>query len=90
MRSPGFWCLVFLAAFCVAVPQSVAAGSALREDGKVGKSKKKKNKKKKSNKKKKGKKGAEVFGLDYAAFAARLEANFDRLFAKAAGYRAAA
>ncbi|MGR3802778.1 TatD family hydrolase [Marinibacterium profundimaris] len=35
-------------------------------------------------------KGAEVFGLDYAAFAARLEANFDRLFAKAAGYRAAA
>ena len=35
-------------------------------------------------------KGAEVFGLDYPAFAARLEANFDRLFTKAADYRAAA
>lgn len=64
MRSVGFWYLVFLAAFCVAVPQSVAAGSALREDGKVGKSKKKKKKKNKSSKKKKkkkGKKGAAVF-----------------------------
>ncbi|OYX44107.1 MAG: LuxR family transcriptional regulator [Rhodobacterales bacterium 32-67-9] len=28
--------------------------------------------------------GAEVFGLDYAKFAARTEANFDRLFTKAA------
>lgn len=35
-------------------------------------------------------KGAEVFGLDYDAFAAQLEANFDRLFSKAAAYRAAA
>ncbi len=33
--------------------------------------------------------GAEVFGLDYAAFAQQTEANFDRLFAKAASYRAA-
>lgn len=33
--------------------------------------------------------GAEVFGLDYAAFARQTEANFDRLFAKAANYRAA-
>ncbi len=29
---------------------------------------------------------AETFGLDYADFAARTEANFDRLFAKAAGW----
>lgn len=34
--------------------------------------------------------GAELFGLDYADFAARTQANFDRLFAKAAAYRAAA
>jgi TatD DNase family protein len=34
--------------------------------------------------------GAELFGLDYAAFAARTQANFDRLFAKASAYRAAA
>ncbi len=31
-------------------------------------------------------KGAEVFGIDYAEFAAATEANFDRLFAKAAGW----
>ena len=31
--------------------------------------------------------GAEVFGLDYAAFAAQTTANFDRLFAKAAGWQ---
>ncbi|MGH1457700.1 MAG: TatD family hydrolase [Paracoccaceae bacterium] len=31
-------------------------------------------------------KGAEVFGMDYADFAAATEANFDRLFAKAAAY----
>ena len=31
--------------------------------------------------------GAEVFGLDYPAFAAATEANFDRLFAKAAAWR---
>ena len=30
--------------------------------------------------------GAEVFGLNYAAFAAATEANFDRLFAKAAAW----
>jgi TatD DNase family protein len=35
-------------------------------------------------------KGAEVFGLDYAAFAAATEANFERLFSKAANWRAAA
>ncbi|MEP3334118.1 TatD family hydrolase [Sedimentitalea sp.] len=35
-------------------------------------------------------KGAEVFGLDYADFAARTQENFDRLFAKAARYEAAA
>ncbi|MBB95503.1 MAG: LuxR family transcriptional regulator [Rhodobacteraceae bacterium] len=35
-------------------------------------------------------KGAEVFGMDYPAFAAQLEANFDRLFSKAADDRAAA
>ncbi len=34
--------------------------------------------------------GAEVFGLDYAAFAARTEANFERLFWKAARWQAAA
>ncbi len=35
-------------------------------------------------------KGAEVFGLDYDDFAARTQANFDRLFHKAAQFRAAA
>ncbi|NVO54690.1 TatD family hydrolase [Rhodobacteraceae bacterium B1Z28] len=35
-------------------------------------------------------KGAEVFGMDYAAFAAQTQANFDRLFNKAACYKAAA
>src|SRR6056297_511315 len=34
--------------------------------------------------------GADVFGMDYADFAARTEANFDRLFWKAAQYKAAA
>ncbi len=34
--------------------------------------------------------GAELFGLDYADFAARTEANFNRLFAKAASWQAAA
>ncbi len=34
--------------------------------------------------------GADLFGLDYADFAARTQANFDRLFSKAAQYRAAA
>ena len=34
--------------------------------------------------------GAEVFGMDYAAFAAQTEANFERLFPKAASYKAAA
>jgi len=34
--------------------------------------------------------GAQLYGLDYAEFAARTQANFDRLFAKAAAYRAAA
>lgn len=34
--------------------------------------------------------GAEVFGLDYADFAAATQANFDRLFWKAARYEAAA
>ena len=33
---------------------------------------------------------AETFGLDYAAFAAITEANFDRLFTKAATWAAAA
>ncbi|MEL6452098.1 MAG: TatD family hydrolase [Pseudomonadota bacterium] len=32
------------------------------------------------------KKGAEVFGLDYADFAAQTQKNFDRLFSKAAAY----
>jgi TatD DNase family protein len=35
-------------------------------------------------------KGAEIFGLDYPAFAAATEANFERLFWKAARWRAAA
>jgi TatD DNase family protein len=35
-------------------------------------------------------KGAEVFGMDYAAFAAATEANFERLFWKAARWSAAA
>lgn len=35
-------------------------------------------------------KGAEVFGLDHAEFAARTQDNFDRLFAKAARWKAAA
>lgn len=34
--------------------------------------------------------GAEVFGMDYADFAAQTQANFDRLFYKAAAYKAAA
>ena len=34
--------------------------------------------------------GADIFGLDYPIFAAQTQANFDRLFAKAAQYRAAA
>ncbi|MEX0305914.1 MAG: TatD family hydrolase [Ruegeria sp.] len=35
-------------------------------------------------------KGAEVYGIDYAEFAARTQANFDRLFTKAAAFKAAA
>jgi TatD DNase family protein len=34
--------------------------------------------------------GAEIHGLDYADFAAQTQVNFDRLFTKAAKYRAAA
>lgn len=34
--------------------------------------------------------GAEVFGMEYAEFAAQTEANFERLFWKAAAYEAAA
>ena len=34
--------------------------------------------------------GAEIFGMEYADFAAQTEANFDRLFTKAAQYKAAA
>jgi len=34
--------------------------------------------------------GAQVFGLDYAEFAARTQANFDRLFTKAAALKAPA
>ena len=34
--------------------------------------------------------GAEVFGMEYADFAARTQANFDRLFWKAAQYKAVA
>lgn len=33
--------------------------------------------------------GAQVFGLEYPEFAAHLQANFDRLFSKAAAWRAA-
>jgi TatD DNase family protein len=33
---------------------------------------------------------AETFGMEYAAFAAQTQANFDRLFAKAAAYESAA
>ncbi|MCZ4352313.1 TatD family hydrolase [Roseovarius aestuarii] len=35
-------------------------------------------------------KGAEVFGMDWPAFAAQTQANFDRLFSKAAQYKVAA
>ena len=35
-------------------------------------------------------KGAEIYGLDYPEFAAATQANFDRLFAKAATWKAAA
>ncbi len=35
-------------------------------------------------------KGAEVFGMDYADFAAQTQANFDRLFTKAATFKAVA
>jgi len=35
-------------------------------------------------------KGAETMGLDYAAFAAHTQRNFDRLFSKAAAYPVAA
>jgi len=34
--------------------------------------------------------GADVFGMDYSAFAAQTQANFDRLFAKAASIKSAA
>ncbi|TCO72817.1 TatD family hydrolase [Rhodovulum euryhalinum] len=34
--------------------------------------------------------GADLFGLDYTAFAAQTQANFDRLFAKAASWQEAA
>ena len=34
--------------------------------------------------------GAEVFGMDYAEFAARTQENFDRLFSKASSWKAAA
>ncbi|HHC29445.1 MAG TPA: TatD family deoxyribonuclease, partial [Rhodobacterales bacterium] len=34
--------------------------------------------------------GAEVFGLGYEDFAAQTQANFDRLFAKVAAYKAPA
>ncbi|MBR9844333.1 MAG: TatD family hydrolase [Rhodobacteraceae bacterium] len=34
--------------------------------------------------------GAEVFGMDYAAFAAQTQANFDRLFTKVSSYAEAA
>ena len=34
--------------------------------------------------------GAEVFGMDYADFAAQTQANFDRLFTKAAAWAQAA
>lgn len=35
-------------------------------------------------------KGAEIYGMDYATFAAQTQANFDRLFTKAARYKVAA
>jgi TatD DNase family protein len=35
-------------------------------------------------------KGAEIFAMDHAAFAAQTQANFDRLFTKAARYKVAA
>ncbi len=35
-------------------------------------------------------KGAEVFGMDYADFAAQTQKNFDRLFSKAAAYKVSA
>ena len=35
-------------------------------------------------------KGAEIFGMDWPAFAAQTQANFDRLFWKAAEYEDAA
>ncbi|WP_299885382.1 TatD family hydrolase [uncultured Ruegeria sp.] len=35
-------------------------------------------------------KGAEIFEMDYAAFAAQTQANFDRLFTKVAAFKAAA
>ncbi|WP_299080075.1 TatD family hydrolase [uncultured Ruegeria sp.] len=35
-------------------------------------------------------KGAEIFEMDYPAFAAQTQANFDRLFAKVAAFKAAA
>jgi TatD DNase family protein len=34
--------------------------------------------------------GADVFGMDYPAFAAQTQANFDRLFSKVSAFRAAA
>lgn len=34
--------------------------------------------------------GAEIFGMDYAAFAAQTQANFERLFSKAAAWKSAA
>ncbi len=34
--------------------------------------------------------GAEVFGMDYTDFAAQTQANFDRLFAKVAAFKATA
>ncbi len=35
-------------------------------------------------------KGAEIFGLDYAAFADQTQQNFDRLFSKVADYKVTA
>jgi TatD DNase family protein len=32
--------------------------------------------------------GAEVFGMEYADFAAQTQSNFERLFSKAANYKA--
>jgi TatD DNase family protein len=34
--------------------------------------------------------GADVFGMDYAAFAAQTQANFDHLFTKVSAYAEAA